>query len=889
MRQKIFILFILLLFLSPFFSFPMSFSQEFQQSNSNYLRKIVLFKKDFTDQTQKDKIISQYGGIKLGDLKLINAQVVLFPNKQKVEALANHPAILLIEDDQIVKALDFDDTYKINSTSRANIFPSQVIPWNILRIKAPQVWKTGNKGQKIKVAVFDTGIDKNHPDLRVKGGVKPRLVNGDPVYFPDWEDYNGHGTEVAGVIAALDNNIGVVGVAPEVELYSVKVLDDNGYGSGGNIIDGLEWAINNKMDVINMSLGWSGYSETAHLVIKWAYQAGIVMVAGSGNEPNKIIYPAGYPEVIAVGATDKDNNVAYFSGRGQELDLVAPGLDIYTTNYKNSNLWKGSSYALTLGTSHSTPHVTGVVALLLNTPVGSYDFNNNGKWDPDEVMKKLKDRARDILDPGFDTTSGYGLVDAYNSILPGAYSSILPLWSFRQGFFDVKEYVMSDVKGINNPQQWTPFTVKGKLNEARQIAQSYANDVKLRAIGAFEGIEIPYDSLDGKVYFANYVFYSPSKDKYVYVWSNAIVGSYIDTSSTPENTLVDLPSSFIDSDVVLDSAEANGGYAFRSEPNTVTGVIYDLRNYPDDDLAPDTVNPYWRVTYVRQDTISNGVGILVIYLNPSDGRLVKKFRIVFKPVTAKERFNDVNSLAVSYASDARFVYVLGIEDTLVDGKCMFWNYGYRSSSVGKFSIWWYADSARIDTFFLDLPGIPLNKPLQFNYYKDSNVLAGVGEANGGAQFRKDHFYVNVYYLYSQSRDTAQIYFHSIYGGYSNSKGVRDSLVLFVHPVTGAFVGSFTKVERDEVAGVPRSFALHQNYPNPFNSMTTISYEIPVRASVKLVIYNVLGQEVVTLVNEVQEPGRYNVRFDASGLSSGVYFYRLEAGDFVSVKKMVLVK
>lgn len=176
MRQKIFILFILLLFLSPFFSFPMSFSQEFQQSNSNYLRKIVLFKKDFTDQTQKDKIISQYGGIKLGDLKLINAQVVLFPNKQKVEALANHPAILLIEDDQIVKALDFDDTYKINSTSRANIFPSQVIPWNILRIKAPQVWKTGNKGQKIKVAVFDTGIDKNHPDLRVKGGVKPLLL-----------------------------------------------------------------------------------------------------------------------------------------------------------------------------------------------------------------------------------------------------------------------------------------------------------------------------------------------------------------------------------------------------------------------------------------------------------------------------------------------------------------------------------------------------------------------------------------------------------------------------------------------------------------------------------------------------------------------------------------
>jgi len=436
------------------------------------------------------------------------------------------------------------------------------------------------------------------------------------------------------------------------------------------------------------------------------------------------------------------------------------------------------------------------------------------------------------------------------------------------------------------------FTVNGMLPGAKALAQSYANDVKLKAISAFEGIEIPTDTLDGKVYFASYAFYSPSKNKYIYVWANAFVGLYLDTVSVPEvTTLVDLPATFVDSDVAFDSAEANGGYAFRSEPNTITGIVYDLRNYPDDDLAPDTVNPYWRIVYIRSDTTSYNLGgILTIYLNPSDGRLVKKFEISLRPVTAKQKFNEVDSLAKSYASDAKLVYVFGLEDTLIDGKCYIWNYGYRTGTGSKFSVSLLLGVAWVDTSFLDLSDVtPLNKPLQFDGYKDSDTLAAVAEANGGASFRGMYQYTGGAYLYSQSLDTTKIYFHAIYSGVDTATGRQRELVIFIDPVTGNFVGMFTKVEKDETAGIPTSFTLHQNYPNPFNPMTTITYDIPVRANVKLVVYNVLGQEVATLVNEVQEPGRYNVKFDASGLPSGVYFYKLEAGKYVDVKKMVLVK
>ncbi|CUU07888.1 Por secretion system C-terminal sorting domain-containing protein [Candidatus Kryptobacter tengchongensis] len=532
----------------------------------------------------------------------------------------------------------------------------------------------------------------------------------------------------------------------------------------------------------------------------------------------------------------------------------------------------------------------GVVALLDGNPLAQEDVNVKYAAN---VNSDFSFEIRYVRD------GTYYLFAAFDTQRDGLFNPIGDLLMFYDANGDDQPDPITvsggDVSGLNlsGVFQIRPFTVKQILDTVTVLAKSYASDVRLRGIQTFEGIEVPGDTLDGKVYSATYIFYSPSKDKYVSVWANAFMGLSLDTVSTPPRPLVDLPTRFIDSDVVFDSAEANGGYAFRNEPNTITSVMYDLRNYSGDDFdPPDTVNPYWRIVYFKTDTSFNLRGFLAVYLNPSDGRLVKKFEISFKPVTAKEKFEVVDNLAMNRANDAQLVYVLGFEDddTLVDGKCLIWNYGYKSNSVGKFSVWVSLGLAWVDTSFFDISDLtPLNKPLQLMNYKDSDTLAAVAEANGGSAFRNLYQYTGGGYLYSQSIDTTKIYFHAIYNGIDVTTGREKALIVFIDPVTGNFVGTFTKVEKDETVGIPASFTLYQNYPNPFNPTTTITYDIPMRANVKLIVYNVLGQEVAILVNELQEAGRYNVKFDASGLPSGVYFYKLEAGRYVDVKKMMLVK
>jgi subtilisin len=209
------------------------------------------------------------------------------------------------------------------------------------------------------VAVLDTGIDASHEDLRVVGGAS--FVSDEPDALSDG---NGHGTHVAGTIAALNNNVGVLGVSYDVDLYAVKVLSAGGSGTLSGIAQGIEWAIDNDMDVINMSLGGSTGSTTLKQASDNAYNSGIVVVAAAGNSGsflgliNTIGYPARYDSVIAVGAVDANNNRASFSSVGSQLEVMAPGVSI------NSAL-PGNQYGELNGTSMASPHVAGAAALLL--------------------------------------------------------------------------------------------------------------------------------------------------------------------------------------------------------------------------------------------------------------------------------------------------------------------------------------------------------------------------------------------------------------------------------------------------------------------------------------------------------------------------------------------
>ena len=200
-------------------------------------------------------------------------------------------------------------------------------------------------------------------------------------------DDSGHGSHVAGVVGAIDNDIGVIGTGPEISLYAVKILDKKGRGRLSDLIDGLDWCINSEMRVVNMCFGSLEDNETFHDIIIAAHGAGIVLVASAGNNGEyggAIEYPAKYTETIAVSAIDENDNFASFSSYGPEIDLTAPGVNIKST-------YKDGSYETMEGTSMSAPHVTGTVALVLKTQVGNYDSDGDGIWDPSEIRMKLKD------------------------------------------------------------------------------------------------------------------------------------------------------------------------------------------------------------------------------------------------------------------------------------------------------------------------------------------------------------------------------------------------------------------------------------------------------------------------------------------------------------------
>lgn len=252
------------------------------------------------------------------------------------------------------------------------------ITWGVDKMNAPAAWQY-TKGAKIRVAVIDTGIDNKHPDLagQVDGG-----YNAITKSHSGWRDDQGHGTHVAGTIAALKNGVGVVGVAPEARLYSVKVLDADGSGSLSDVIDGIIWAAENKMHVANMSLGSAFPSETMQRALRYAKAVGVIVVAAAGNSGGAVGYPGAYPEVIGVSASDWENRLAAFSSRGPEVDLIAPGVHIVSTKM-------GGGYVSYSGTSMAAPHVAGAVALAMSQGWVGMDG-------PDGVLRQLQLAAVDL-------------------------------------------------------------------------------------------------------------------------------------------------------------------------------------------------------------------------------------------------------------------------------------------------------------------------------------------------------------------------------------------------------------------------------------------------------------------------------------------------------------
>ena len=338
-----------------------------------------------------------------------------------VDTVRRYSNVVRVEEDTKVQAL------------------AQTAPWGIAKVNAPSV-HAFDQGKGVKVAVIDTGIDVEHVDLKVAGGVAivSCVSNAVSNCLSPFDDDNGHGSHVAGTIAALNNTIGVLGVAPEASLYSVKVLNGSGSGSWSGVISGIDWAITNCMQVINMSLGASSAPSAVQSIITAAYNApeqsapgaipifscpgrsGIVLVAAAGNSGNKlpfssVTFPAKYPEVIAVAAVDEAGSRASFSSAGNEVSVSAPGVNVLSTTPNNT-------YSAFNGTSMASPHVAGLAALLIASGTLK-DETGDGKVNNQDVRARMEKTATDLGDPGRDALYGYGLINAAAAVTaptPGA-------------------------------------------------------------------------------------------------------------------------------------------------------------------------------------------------------------------------------------------------------------------------------------------------------------------------------------------------------------------------------------------------------------------------------------------------------------------------------------
>ena len=368
------------------------------------------------------KIQNTYGGEKSDDCSILT-EVEL--TEKQVNKLERENRSIYIEKD-IVLTGDLDnseDTEYINQ-------------WNL---EALGIGKNEeNHNNKVKIAIIDSGVSFSG-DFTLEES--KNFIDDDLNENPIFNDASGHGTAMAGIIGAYNNEIGITGINPNAVLYSAKVLDSNNQAPLSRVIEGIYWAIDNKVDIINMSFGTSFDSEILHNAVKDAYNAGILIVASSGNAPeSEVKYPAAYDEVIAVGAIGVDGKLWSDTSTGEQLELVAPGEKVETTGLFFGTL-------VTSGTSISAAQISGVASLLLQ--------KDNTK-SPDFIRKLLSASSKKVE---YENKS-VGLVDygyaceIYNSFsekyVEKRMNEIKQNTSISQDFTNITDTIVEGMWGKND-------------------------------------------------------------------------------------------------------------------------------------------------------------------------------------------------------------------------------------------------------------------------------------------------------------------------------------------------------------------------------------------------------------------------------------------------------
>ncbi|MBA4495065.1 S8 family peptidase [Paenactinomyces guangxiensis] len=323
-------------------------------------------------------------GVKVAETSKLGFQVIKFKNasvEEMLEVYKENPNVEYAE-----------PNYYFHAMWTPNDLSSQ--QWGPQKIQAPAAWDVTRSSSSVKIAIVDTGVEANHPDLSGK------VINGWDFVYDDSvpNDANGHGTHCAGIAAAVTNNgTGIAGVAPNARILAVRVLDGNGSGTLSDVANGIRYAADQGAQVISLSLGGSSGTSTLSNAVNYAWNSGSVVVAAAGNSNTSApSYPAYYSNAIAVASTTSSDQRSSFSNYGSWVDVAAPGSSIYST-------YIGGTYRTLSGTSMATPHVAGVAGLL-----AAQGRNNS------QIRSAIENTADRINGTGTYWT--HGRVNAYRAV-----------------------------------------------------------------------------------------------------------------------------------------------------------------------------------------------------------------------------------------------------------------------------------------------------------------------------------------------------------------------------------------------------------------------------------------------------------------------------------------
>ena len=821
--------------------------------------------------------------------------------------------------------------------------PSYSSQYALAKINAALAWDINQGDTSIVIGIVDTGVDWDHPDLAANiwtnwNEIPNNGIDDDNNGFVDdirgWdfgglsgtpdnnpmEDQPDHGTHVAGIASAVTNNgIGVASIGFKSKLMPVKTTRNDQRGSNGPFIiygyEGIVYAADNGAKVINCSWGGSGYSLLGQETINYAIAQGSLVVAAAGNSnSSENHYPSSYKGVLSVASTTSTDTKSSFSNYGFSVDVSAPGSNIYNT-------WQSDTYATLSGTSMASPITAGLAALV---------FAQFPNYNAEQVGEQIRVNTDDIsnVNPSYQYLLGSGRLNAFKSL---SNTNSISVRAIDVNFSD--EVPNGDGDGIF------------EAGETISILINFKNYLSVTS-----NLSIQLESRNSYSTVTNGIFTVGSVGTLTQFNNSSSKFTFTISSSVPQNAKLNFLLRFTDgsySDFQWIETIANPTYATQSGNDialTITSKgTFAFNDYPNN-LQGDGFKYQGGSNQLFEGALILGTSATKISdaarganqgIQNTDFAIIQPFILNIPgnlaDVEGSSIMNDnnagVNKLGVtvklktySFSSSPNNNFII-LDYTLINNNSL----PISNLYAGLFFDWDMIDGSGLGD------RTEWDNTLKYGFVR--NTTGGPTNYNGLALLSGNNY--GFYAIKNDGGDGGfQIYdgfddaekWQAISGGVSKSTaGPGDvSNVTSAGPfninagdsirLAFAILAADNKTALDAAVNqarikyqeivldvednstLPGYFSLEQNYPNPFNPTTKIKFSIPrsteyhsVQQNVTLKVYDVLGNEIAVLVDEYKPAGMYEVEFDASSLSSGVYMYQLRAGSFTQTRKMILMR